>query len=417
MIFDRIKPLDAILATAEKKSLHRTLGPVQLTLLGVGAVIGTGIFVLTSEAAQKAGPGMLLSFVVAGFICAVAALCYSELASMVPVSGSAYTYSYAVVGELLAWMVGWALILEYAVGASAVAVGWSNHAVGLINGIADYYNIGHFPAALSDADAFMARMYLFFGAAPSDDLSKAIATGGWVNVPAILVVAFVTWLLVVGTTESARVNAVLVAVKIVALTAFILLTIPVLNAENFKPFMPHRLRQSVQLVGPRRARRGGLDLLCLCRLRRGLDRRGRDQEPAAQCPHRPHRLARHLHHLLSAGRLGCDRRHRRAAGDLGGGRRALARHAADRRPLRRDRRLGCARAVGLLQGGAGPCAAGDPLAVHRPAGRPGGRDRAAFGGADDDVRPDPACSSPWPATACCPRSLHRCIPNSGHRMS
>ncbi|MBO9670948.1 MAG: amino acid permease [Sphingobium sp.] len=238
MIFGRIKPLDAILATAEKRSLHRTLGAFQLTMLGIGAVIGTGIFVLTSEAAQKAGPGMLLSFVVAGFICAVAALCYSELASMVPVSGSAYTYSYAVVGELLAWMVGWALILEYAVGASAVAVGWSNHAVGLLNGIGDYYGIGHFPAAISNADAFMAHMYLTFGAAPSDDLAKAIATGGWVNVPAIIVVAFVTWLLVIGTTESARVNAILVAVKIAALTAFIALTIPVLNADNFSPFMP-----------------------------------------------------------------------------------------------------------------------------------------------------------------------------------
>ena len=113
-------PLDAILATAEKKSLHRSLGAFQLTMLGIGAVIGTGIFVLTAAAAQKAGPGMMFSFVIAGFVCAVAALCYSELASMVPVSGSAYTYTYAVMGELLAWMVGWALILEYAVAASAV---------------------------------------------------------------------------------------------------------------------------------------------------------------------------------------------------------------------------------------------------------------------------------------------------------
>ena len=120
MIFGRVKSLDAILATAEKKSLHRSLGAFQLTMLGVGAIIGTGIFVLTAEAAQKAGPGMMISFIIAGFVCAVAALCYSELASMVPVSGSAYTYTYAVMGELLAWMVGWALILEYAVGASAV---------------------------------------------------------------------------------------------------------------------------------------------------------------------------------------------------------------------------------------------------------------------------------------------------------
>src|SRR5438045_4346008 len=131
-IFGRVKSLDAILATAEKKGLHRSLGAFQLTLLGIGAVIGTGIFVLTAEAAQKAGPAMTISFVIAGTVCAVAALCYSELASMVPVAGSAYTYTYAVMGELFAWMVGWALILEYAIGASAVAVGWSGYFVVLL---------------------------------------------------------------------------------------------------------------------------------------------------------------------------------------------------------------------------------------------------------------------------------------------
>ena len=129
MIFWRVKSLDAILATAEKKSLHRSLGAWQLTLLGVGAIIGTGIFVLTAEAAQKAGPGMMLSFIIASFVCIVAALCYSELSSMIPVSGSAYTYSYAVLGELVAW----ALMLEYSVAASAVAVGWSGYFVGLLD--------------------------------------------------------------------------------------------------------------------------------------------------------------------------------------------------------------------------------------------------------------------------------------------
>lgn len=232
-MFGRVKSLDAILATAEKKSLHRSLGAFQLTMLGIGAVIGTGIFVLTSEAAQKAGPGMLLSFIVAGFVCAVAALCYSELASMVPVAGSAYTYTYAVVGELLAWMVGWALILEYAVGASAVAVGWSNHAVGLMDGLGV-----HIPTAISNADALMAKVRLLFGAPMSDDLKTALEVGGWINIPAILITALVTWLLVIGTTESARVNAVLVAIKIAALTAFIALTIPVLNSDNFAPLMP-----------------------------------------------------------------------------------------------------------------------------------------------------------------------------------
>src|SRR6201994_1337270 len=144
MSFWRIKPLDAIIATAEKKSLHRSLGPIQLTMLGIGAVIGTGIFVLTAAAAQKAGPGMMISFIIAGSVCAVAALCYSELASMVPVAGSAYTYSYAVMGELVAWLVGWALILEYALGASAVAVGWSGHMVGLLESLGV-----HLPHALS----------------------------------------------------------------------------------------------------------------------------------------------------------------------------------------------------------------------------------------------------------------------------
>jgi basic amino acid/polyamine antiporter, APA family len=237
MIFGRVKSLDAILATAEKKGLHRTLGAFQLTMLGIGAVIGTGIFVLTSEAAQKAGPGMLLSFVVAGFVCAVAALCYSELASMVPVSGSAYTYSYAVVGELLAWMVGWALILEYAVGASAVAVGWSNHLVGAL----DSAGI-HLPNLIRNADALMAHASVAFGATPNADLQTAMTVGGWINIPAIVVVGFVTWLLVIGTTESARVNTVLVAIKIIALTTFIALTLPVLDGSHFgspaEPFMP-----------------------------------------------------------------------------------------------------------------------------------------------------------------------------------
>src|ERR1700753_4166791 len=169
MLFDRVKSLDAIMATAEKKGLHRSLGPFQLTLLGIGAVIGTGIVVLTAEAAQKAGPGMLLSFTVAGFVCAVAALCYSELASMVPVAGSAYTYTYAVVGELMAWMVGWALIMEYAIGARAVAVGWSNHLLGLLHGLGI-----DIPTAIGNADALMAKVELLFGATMTPVIQKAL---------------------------------------------------------------------------------------------------------------------------------------------------------------------------------------------------------------------------------------------------
>ena len=225
MIFGRIKPLDAILATAEKKSLVRTLGPVQLTLLGVGAVIGTGIFVLTAAAAQKAGPGMMWSFVIAGAVCAFAALCYSEIASMVPVSGSAYTYTYAVVGELLAWMVGWALILEYAVAASAVSVGWSGYFMGLLKSITGL----ELPQALSAGPVWTMN-----GLIPHADF-----THGVINIPAIVVALAVTTLLIIGTTESARVNAVLVAIKVSALTAFIILTLPVLDTGHFSPFAPN----------------------------------------------------------------------------------------------------------------------------------------------------------------------------------
>ncbi|MDK2761835.1 MAG: amino acid permease [Sphingopyxis sp.] len=212
MIFGRVKPLDAILATAEKKSLTRTLGAFQLTMLGIGAVIGTGIFVLTAEAAQKAGPGMMISFVIAGFVCAFAALCYAEMASMVPVSGSAYTYSYAVMGELIAWMVGWALILEYAVAAGAVSVGWSGYVVGLLENA-----IGiDIPSA--------------WVLGPFD--------GGIINLPAMFIAGVVTMLLVIGTRESATINAFLVVIKVTALTLFIILAVPVMNMENFEPFAP-----------------------------------------------------------------------------------------------------------------------------------------------------------------------------------
>jgi APA family basic amino acid/polyamine antiporter len=221
----RVKSLDAILATAEKKSLHRSLGPVQLTLLGIGAIIGTGIFVLTAAASQKAGPGMMWSFVIAGGVCAVAALCYSELASMAPVSGSAYTYTYAVMGEILAWTVGWALILEYAVAASAVSVGWSGYALGLLENVTGM----NFPDMLSAGPAWSMNGFI-----PSPDFSAGI-----INVPAIVVALMVTALLMIGTTESARVNAALVAIKVAALTIFIVLTLPVLKTGNFSPFAPN----------------------------------------------------------------------------------------------------------------------------------------------------------------------------------
>ena len=218
MIFGRVKSLDEILAAAERKSLHRTLGAFQLTLFGIGCVIGTGIFVLTAAGAQKAGPGLMLAFAIAGAICIFAALCYAEIAAMIPVAGSAYTYTYATMGELLAWTVGWALVLEYAVAASAVSVGWSGYFTGTI--LEHTFGI-HLPT-------WMVAGPLALGGSP----------GGLVNIPAAAIALLVTWLLMIGTTESARVNAVLVAIKVTALTAFVVLTLPKVDTAQFNPFLP-----------------------------------------------------------------------------------------------------------------------------------------------------------------------------------
>ena len=222
MLFERKKPLDLILETASKRSLTRQLGAFDLTMLGIGAVIGTGIFVLTSVAANKAGPGMMYSFIIAGFVCALTALIYSEIAAMVPVAGSAYTYSYAVLGELIAWMVGWALILEYAVAAGAVAVGWSGYANGFLHTI----GMG-LPLALT--------------AGPGDTVTLADGTvaKGSFNLIAFLLSLLVTWLLYLGTSKSAKFTAMLVIVKIIALTAFVVLAMPAVSSANFEPMLPN----------------------------------------------------------------------------------------------------------------------------------------------------------------------------------
>jgi APA family basic amino acid/polyamine antiporter len=209
----RIKPVELLIAESEAKGLRRSLGPTSLTLMGIGAIVGTGIFVLTAEAAQKAGPAMILSFLLAGLVCLLAALCYAELASMVPVSGSAYTYSYAVFGELVAWVVGWALLLEYAVAGSAVAVGWSNY-----------------------LDGWLARSV---GIDWPDEYTRGYFAGGLVNVPAALLVLLITVLLMLGTRMSARLNAVLVAIKVAALLMFIVLSAVAFDADRLTPFSPY----------------------------------------------------------------------------------------------------------------------------------------------------------------------------------
>jgi len=192
--------------------LHRALGPVQLVALGVGAIVGTGIYTLIGVGAQGAGPAVMLSFLIAGAICACVALCYGELASMMPASGSAYTYSFVALGELAAWVIGWALILEYSVVCAAVAVGWSGYAVGFLNGLGI-----HLPVELT--------------AGPD--------AGGIINMPAIVILFLVAGLLCVGTRESAAVNTVLVILKVAALAVFLALALPHFNAAHFTPFMPN----------------------------------------------------------------------------------------------------------------------------------------------------------------------------------
>ncbi|MEL7635723.1 amino acid permease [Sporomusa sphaeroides] len=209
----RTKSIELLKQEASKHSLRKSLTAIDIIMLGIGVIIGTGIFVLTGVAAAKyAGPGLMLSFVLAGITCAFVCLAYSELASMVPIAGSAYTYTYTSLGEFIAWLVGWNLILEYSVGASAVAGGWSAYTVGILKtaGI-------EVPKALT--------------AVPAD--------GGIVNLPAVLITLFLTFLLVKGVRESANANRILVAIKLAAIFLFIFLAGPKVNAANWEPFLPY----------------------------------------------------------------------------------------------------------------------------------------------------------------------------------
>ena len=204
--------------------LRRVLGPVALTSLGIGAIIGAGIFVLTGLAANVyAGPGLTLSFVVAGFGCALAALCYAEFAAMVPVAGSAYTYAYATLGELFAWIIGWDLVLEYAVASSTVAHGWSHY-------------------LLSFLDLFSVHLPKRWIGAPIDFNP---ATHGWVwtgsfcNLPAALVVLVITVILVIGIRESARFNAAMVLLKLGVVLFAIIVGAAYIRPQNWHPYLPY----------------------------------------------------------------------------------------------------------------------------------------------------------------------------------
>ncbi|MGS0741838.1 amino acid permease [Glaciimonas sp. GG7] len=213
----RTKNLDQMILDSHRNTsgLKRSLGALDLTLLGIGAIVGTGIFVLTGTGATMAGPGLTLSFLLAAVACGFAALCYAELASAVPVSGSIYTYSYATMGEFVAWMIGWDLLLEYGLAASTVAVGWSGYFKSLLEGFGV-----HIPAVLSAAP----------GALPG------VTT--WFNLPAFLILMVITALLSIGIRESARVNNLLVFLKIGVVLLFIVVGVGYVEPANWQPFLP-----------------------------------------------------------------------------------------------------------------------------------------------------------------------------------
>lgn len=213
----RTKNLDELLAhaTSPGHGLKKVLGPVDLVLIGIGAIVGTGIFVLTGTGALTAGPALTISFVIAALACAFAALCYAEFASSIPVAGSVYTYSYATLGELVAWIIGWDLMLEYGLAVSAVAVGWSGYFQSLLSGLGVTL-----PTVLSAAP----------GAQPG------VQT--WFNLPAFAIVLVLTWLLSLGMRESSRLNNIMVALKIGVVLLFIVVGARHVRPENWQPFAP-----------------------------------------------------------------------------------------------------------------------------------------------------------------------------------
>ena len=295
-----IETLAAQAAQTGEHSLKRVLGPVNLVTLGIGAIIGTGIFVLTGQvAAANTGPAIVLSMVLAGIASALAGLCYSEFASAVPIAGSAYTYGYATLGELFAWIIGWDLILEYALGAATVAVGWGGHLTSFLH---DFVGID-FPAALSAAPGTVVHT-------AGGDVTAVF------NLPAVLITVAVTALIIRGIRESANVNTVIVFVKLAVVVIVILGGAAFVNSANWHPLIPPNTGTfgeygySGILTGARD------DLLRLHRLRRGIGGRAGGQEPAEGHADRHPRVARRLHDSLHPG-VGRDGRPRALQADDG----------------------------------------------------------------------------------------------------
>jgi APA family basic amino acid/polyamine antiporter len=242
------KPIEKLAAEAREEGEHalkRVLGPLNLLTLGVGAIIGAGIFVLTGlAAAQYAGPAIILSFVLAGVACTFAGLCYSEFASMIPIAGSAYTYGYATLGEVIAWIIGWDLILEYSVGSATVAVGWSGYVVSFLRGVGVIVP----PALTASPGTVLVETASGYWESLANVSARLISQGidpstlpqvtAMVNLPAILIVLAVTALLVRGIQESASVNAVVVILKVAVVLVFIAAGVAYVNPENWTPFVP-----------------------------------------------------------------------------------------------------------------------------------------------------------------------------------
>jgi APA family basic amino acid/polyamine antiporter len=229
------KDLSALQAeVASDQSLKRALGSINLVALGIGAIIGAGIFVLTGQAAANyAGPGIVYSFILAGTACALAGLCYAEFSAMIPIAGSAYTYGYATLGELLAWIIGWDLILEYLFAASTVAVGWSGYVVSFlrdlgINFPSEFTSAPYTHTAPADAGLNVWRLF-------TEGWSS---TGAVLNVPAMVIVAVITILLIIGISESATFNDFVVIIKLTVVLLFIGFGIGYINKENWEPFVP-----------------------------------------------------------------------------------------------------------------------------------------------------------------------------------
>lgn len=218
------KPLQQLLAQAgdSEKGLKRTLGAGNLVALGIGAIIGAGLFSITGgAAAANAGPAITISFVVAALGCAFAGLCYAEFASMIPVAGSAYTYSYATLGELIAWIIGWDLVLEYALGAATVSISWSRYLVKFL----DHYDI-HLP------------YYLTMSPFDTATLADGTVVSGMINLPAVIIIIVMSLVLIKGIKESATVNFVIVALKVTVVIVFIFLGWAYINPANFEPYVP-----------------------------------------------------------------------------------------------------------------------------------------------------------------------------------